>query len=171
MFDKILVPLDGSEHSLKALEIAVQIAKKFGGKLALIHVYSVSVGPVIMPEPTTLTPPMIPVMTPAEVSKTVEATRKAGNSILTDGEQKVKAEGVQVETILKEGHTVQEIVKTAKEGEFDLIVIGGRGISKIRELLLGSVTDGVIHHAPCPVLVIKLVPRSEDCASHPQSQP
>jgi len=158
LFDKILVPLDGSEHSLKALDIAVQIAKKFGGKLALIHVYSVSVGPVIMPEPTTLTPPMIPVMTPAEVSKTVEAARKAGTSILTDGEQKVKAEGVQVETILKEGHTVQEIVKTAKEGEFDLIVIGGRGISKIRELLLGSVTDGVIHHAHCPVLVIKLVP-------------
>ena len=157
MFDKILVPLDGSEHSLKALDIAVQIAKKFGGKLALIHVYSVSVGPVIMPEPTTLTPPMIPVMTPAEVSKTVEAARKAGTSILTDGEQKVKAEGVPVETMLKEGHTVQEIVKTAKEGTFDLIVIGGRGISKIRELLLGSVTDGVIHHVHCPVLVIKLV--------------
>ena len=53
LFNKILVPLDGSGHSLKALEIAIQIAKKFGGKLMLIHVYSVSVGPVIMPEPTT----------------------------------------------------------------------------------------------------------------------
>jgi len=171
MFGKILVPLDGSEHSLKALEIAIQIAKKFDGKITLIHVYSVTIRPVIMPEPTTLTPPMIPAMTPAEVSKAVEATRKAGASILADGEQKVKAKEVQVETTLREGHTVQEIVKTAKEGKFDLIVIGGRGISKIRELLLGSVTDGVIHHAPCPVLVIKLVPRSEDCASHPQSQP
>jgi nucleotide-binding universal stress UspA family protein len=171
LFEKILVPLDGSEHSLRALEIAIQIAKKFDGKITLIHVYSITIRPVIMPEPTTLTPPMIPVMTPAEVSKAVEATRKAGASILADGEQKVKAEEVQVETTLREGHTVQEIVKTAKEGKFDLIVIGGRGISKIRELLLGSVTDGVIHHAPCPVLVIKLVPRSEDCASHPQSQP
>jgi len=171
LFEKILVPLDGSEHSLKALEIAIQIAKKFDGKITLIHVYSVTIRPVIMPEPTTLTPPMIPAMTPAEVSKAVEATRKAGASILTDGEQKVKAEEVQVEKILEEGHTVQEIVKTAKEGKFDLIVIGGRGISKIRELLLGSVTDGVIHHAPCPVLVIKLVPRSENCASHSQSQP
>ena len=171
LFEKILVPLDGSEHSLRALEIAIQIAKKFDGKITLIHVYSVTIRPVIMPEPTTLTPPMIPAMTPAEVSKAVEATRKAGASILTDGEQKVKAEEVQVEKILEEGHTVQEIVKTAKEGKFDLIVIGGRGISKIRELLLGSVTDGVIHHAPCPVLVIKLVPRSENCASHSQSQP
>ena len=170
MFEKILVPLDGSEHSLKALEIATQIAKKFDGKITLIHVYSVTIRPVVMPEPTTLTPPMIPAMTPAEVSKAVEATRKAGASILTDGEQKVKAEEVQVETTLREGHTVQEIVKTAKEGKFDLIVIGGRGISKIRELLLGSVTDGVIHHAPCPVLVIKF-PRSDDSASHPQSQP
>jgi len=170
LFEKILVPLDGSEHSLKALEIAIQIAKKFDGKITLIHVYSVTIRPVIMPEPTTLTPPMIPAMTPAEVSKAVEATRKAGASILTDGEQKVKAKEVQVETTLREGHTVQEIVKTAKEGKFDLIVIGGRGISKIRELLLGSVTDGVIHHAPCPVLVIKF-PRSDDSASHPQSQP
>ena len=170
MFEKILVPLDGSEHSLRALEIAIQIAKKFDGKITLIHVYSVSVAPVIMPEPTTLTPPMMPVMTSAEVSKAVEAIRKAGASILADGEQKVKAEEVQVETILKEGHIVQEIVRTAKEGKFDLIVIGGRGISRIRELLLGSVTDGVIHHAPCPVLVIKF-PRSDDSASHPQSQP
>jgi nucleotide-binding universal stress UspA family protein len=155
LFEKILVPLDGSDHSLKALEIAVQVAKRFSGKISLIHVYSVAVMPIITPEPTTLPPPMIPVMTPAEVAKAIEAVRNAGASILSDGEQKVEAEGIQVETLLKEGHTVQEIIKTAKEGKFDLIVIGGRGISKIRELLLGSVTDGVIHHAACPVLVTK----------------
>lgn len=155
MFEKILVPLDGSEHSLRALEIAVQMAKKFGGKLTLVHVYSVSVSPVLMPEPTTLTPPRVPVMTAAEVSKVAEATRKAGASILAGGEKRVRAEGVQVETTLKEGHTVQEITKTAKEGEFDLIVMGARGVSKIRELLLGSVSDGVIRNAPCPVLVTK----------------
>ena len=154
MFEKILVPLDGSEHSLKALTVATQIAKKFSGKISLIHIYSVTVTPAIIPEPATLTP-SIPVMTPSEVSRTIEVTRKAGINILTEAEQKVKAEDVQVETILKEGHVVQEIISTAAEGKFDLIVIGARGISKIRELLLGSVTDGVIHHASCPVLVIK----------------
>jgi nucleotide-binding universal stress UspA family protein len=169
LFEKILVPLDGSEHSLRALKIAIQVAKKFGGKISLLHVYSVAVRPVIMPEPTTLTPPMIPVMTPEEVSRAVEVARGAGARILSDGEEKVKAEEVQVETLLKEGHIVQEIVNVAKEGNFDLIVIGGRGISKIRELLLGSVTDGVIHHASCPVLVIKLVPQPEDSASYSQS--
>ncbi|MEM2995471.1 MAG: universal stress protein [Candidatus Bathyarchaeia archaeon] len=156
MFQKILVPLDGSEHSLKALDIAVQIAKKFNGKITLIHVYSVAVRPVIVPEPTTLTPPGFPFMTSSEISKVDEVARKTGSNILLDGEQRVRAEGVPVETLLREGHTVQEIVKIAREGMFDLIVMGARGISKIRELLLGSVSDGVIHHAPCPVLVVKL---------------
>ena len=155
MFKKILVPLDGSEHSLRALEIAVQIAKKFEAKITLIHVYSVGIRPVVMPEPTTLTPIGVPVMAPTDVSKVAEATRKAGAAILADGEEKVKAEGIEVETLLKEGHSVQEIVKTAKEGSFDLIVIGARGISKIREIILGSVSDGVVHNAPCPVLVVK----------------
>ncbi|RLI42102.1 universal stress protein [Candidatus Bathyarchaeota archaeon] len=156
LFKKILVPLDGSEHSLRALEIAVQIAKKFEAKITLIHVYSVGIRPVVMPEPTTLTPIGVPVMAPTDVSKVAEATRKAGAAILADGEEKVKAEGIEdVETLLKEGHSVQEIVKTAKEGSFDLIVIGARGISKIREIILGSVSDGVVHNAPCPVLVVK----------------
>jgi nucleotide-binding universal stress UspA family protein len=155
LFGKILVPTDGSEHSSKALEVAIQIAKKFHGKVTIIHVYLVSVTPVIMPEPSTFTPPSAPMLAPAEISKITEASREAGKRILAEGEDKVKAEKVEVETMLKEGHTVQEIIKTAKEGNFDLIVIGARGISHIRELLLGSVTDGVIHHAPCPVLVVK----------------
>jgi nucleotide-binding universal stress UspA family protein len=169
LVQKILVPLDGSEHSLKALEIAIQIAKKFGGKITLIHVYSVAVRPIIVPEPATLTPSGFPVMTSTEVSRVAEAARKSGGNILADGEQRVKAEGVEVETLLREGHSVQEIVKTATEGKFDLIVIGARGISRIRELLLGSVSDGVIHHATCPVLVVKLAQQSEDCAYSPQS--
>ena len=155
MLEKILVPLDGSEHSLKALNIAIQIAKKFKGKLTLIHVYSVTVVPVIMPEPATLTGAGVPMMSSAEISKIADSARDAGNRVLSDGEVKAKAEGVEVEKVLVEGHVVHEIVRTAKEGKFDLVVIGARGRSKIRELLLGSVTDGVIHHGSEPVLVVK----------------
>jgi len=155
LFERILVPLDGSAHSAKALYIAVQVAKKFEAKITLLHVYSVTVRPIIMPEPTTLAPPGVPVMTPAEVSKVAEAARKAGSRILSDGEDKVKVENVEVDTKLEEGHAVQEIIRVSKEGKYDLIVMGARGISKIREILLGSVSDGIIHHAVCPVLVIK----------------
>ncbi len=155
MFEKILVPLDGSEHSLRALGKAVQIASKFGGKITLVHVYSATVRPIILPEPTSLSSPSIPVLTSAEVSKVVEAARTSGNRILRDGEEKARAEKVEVEKVLVEGHAVQEIVRLSKEGNFDLIVMGARGISKIRELFLGGVSDAVIHHALCPVLIVK----------------
>jgi len=155
LFKKILVPLDGSDHSSKALEIAVQIAKKFDGKITLIHAYSVGARPIVMPEPATLSPSWVPVMAPAEFSKVVEAARKAGARILENGKKRVEKEGVKVERLLREGHTVQEIIKAAKHGKFDLIVMGARGVSRIRGILLGSVSDGVIRNAPCPVLVTK----------------
>ncbi|MEM2947149.1 MAG: universal stress protein [Candidatus Bathyarchaeia archaeon] len=154
MFNKILVPLDGSEHSLKALDIAIKIAKRFDGKITLIHVYSVSVRPVIVPEPSTLTPG-IPIMAPTEYSKVAEVVREAGVRILAQGKERAKAEDVEAEIMLREGHVVHEIVKAAEEGRFDLIVMGARGISKIKELILGSVSDGVIRNAPCPVLITK----------------
>lgn len=155
MFDKILVPIDGSEHSLRALDVAIQMAKCFHGKLTLLHVYSISVTPIIVPEPSTLTPPAAPILAPVEISKVSEAARDAGTRILADGAEKAKAEKAEVETFLREGHTVQEITRAAKEGNFNLIVIGARGLSHIRILLLGSTTDGVIHHSTCPVLIVK----------------
>ena len=139
LFEKILVPLDGSEHSIRALKMAVQIAQKFNGKITLIHVYSIG-GLAISPTP---------------VYEFIEAIRHVGASILADGEKRGKAEGVQAETLLIEGHAVEQIVKTCGEGKFDLIIMGARGLSKIQEMLLGSVSDGVTRHACCPVLVVK----------------
>lgn len=139
MFEKILVPLDGSEHSKRALEEAVQIAKKVGGKITLIHVFSVSPFAV----------------TPMQVYNYAKAMREHGNDILTEGQKKAEAEGVQAETLLVDGHTVEEILKSAGEGNFNLIVIGARGLSKIKELLMGSVSDAVTKHASCPVLVVR----------------
>ena len=155
VFQKILLPLDGSEHSDRALETALQIARKFHSKITLLHVYSVTVTPVVIPEPTTLNPTGVPIATSAEVSKMVDAARDAGKEILADAEKKVREKNVEVETLLREGNSSQEIVKTAEDGQFDLIVIGARGIHRIRDLLMGSVTEGVVKHASCPVLVVK----------------
>ena len=155
MFEKILVPLDGSEHSAKALEKAIQIAKKFEARITLIHVYSVYVQPILLPEPTTVGISTVPLLTAAEVSKVAETARSAGNRILADGEEKAKSEDVQVEKMLVEGHAVQEIVRVAKEGDFDLVVMGARGLSRIKEILLGSVSDGVMHHVTCPIMLVK----------------
>jgi len=67
----------------------------------------------------------------------------------------VRASGVEVDTLLEEGHPVHEIVRVVAEGGFGLIVMGARGVSHIREILLGSVSDAILHHAACPVLVVK----------------
>jgi len=87
--------------------------------------------------------------------KCVQEIREIGAGILVDGEKRVKAEGVQVKTLLREGHVVEEILKVATGGKFNLIVMGARGISRIKEILMGSVSDGVTRHASCPVLLGK----------------
>ncbi|MBO3832885.1 MAG: universal stress protein [Candidatus Brockarchaeota archaeon] len=138
-FRRILVPLDGSEHSVKALETAVQIALKFGSRITLVHVYQVG-GFAISPTP---------------VEEFIEAIRKMGVSILEDGEKRVKSGGVEVEKLLLEGRPVDQIIRTCREGGFHMIVMGARGLSRVREILLGSVSDGVVRHASCPVLVVK----------------
>lgn len=139
MFEKILVPLDGSEHSLDALEKAIQIAKKFDSDVTLVHLYSIAVFK----------------LTPSQINDYVLELRKAGKEILAEGQKKAYAEGVPVETQLKEGHIVEGIVELARDGNFDLIVMGARGLSKLKELFLGSVSHGVTLHAPCPVLIVK----------------
>jgi len=139
LFEKILVPLDGSEHSIRALKNAIQIAKKFDGSITLIHVYTVS--------------PFV--ITPTQVYKYVQAIQELGNSILEEGKNLVKAEGVQVKTLLKEGHTVEKILETVTKENINLVVLGSRGLSKLKGILMGSVSEGVTKNAPCPVLVVK----------------
>jgi nucleotide-binding universal stress UspA family protein len=136
LFKKIIVPLDGSKHSTTALEKAIQIAKKFEGKITLIHAYS--------PHILTKTTPEI-----------IEAFLEAGNKILAEGEAKAKAEGLRVKKILKAGRTVDTIVEAAGKGKCDLIVMGARGLSPIKVMLLGSVSYGVTTHASCPVLIVR----------------
>lgn len=75
--------------------------------------------------------------------------------VLNDSKRLAQAEGVTADTLLQEGNVVDTIVKTAKDGKFDLIVVGARGLSKFEELLLGSVSHGVLEKAPCPVIVTR----------------
>jgi nucleotide-binding universal stress UspA family protein len=152
VFHKILVPLDGSEYAGKALASALQVAKWFNGTITLLHVYS----------PTLLLPLYLygdedvdQRIASEAFSKAVEGIRDAGVDMLTKSKKTVEAEGVPVETLLKEGHVVQEIVQTAQEGRFDLLVLGAKGVSKIREMRLGSVCEKVVRNAPCTVMVVR----------------
>ena len=144
MFEKILVPLDGSQHSVYALEKAIQIAKKFGGKLTLLHAYTTHV--VSLPKEYVIT---------ETVPEKVEVSSEVGANILAGGKAKAETEGIQVETQLTMGQAVESIIEASRNGKFDLIVIGARGLGPIKEVLMGSVSHGVTTHAGCPVLVVK----------------
>lgn len=153
LFDKILVPIDGSEHSGRALETAIQIAKAHNSKLVLLSVYSVAVAPVANPEMAMSAPVIIPDASTAAVE--IEGARNLGQKILARAEAKAKSEKIEVEAELAGGNAVDRILEKSKEGKFDLIVMGARGLSTIRKILIGSVSDGVIKNALCPVLIVK----------------
>ena len=140
-FQKILVSLDGSEHSNRALEAAIQIAKGLSSKLALITVVLVT--------------PVAPAAGPELAVVAIQQSRERGKITLARAEAKAKSENIEVETELADGNAVEAIVKKAKEENFDLIVMGARGLSTIKKIFVGSVSEGVIKNAPCPVLIVK----------------
>jgi len=149
MYNKILVPLDCSKYAETSLKVAIEIAKKFNSSLSLVHVvssrkeYSRSgiTGKIrVKCSLNEVTDKDIP---------------KICNALLDTSRNTVTAEGVSVNTILKEGKVVEEILNIIKEGEFDLVVMGSRGQGLIKELFLGSVSKGVIQEAICPVLLTR----------------
>ena len=149
MFKKILVPLDGSPSSTAALTMALELAQVFQSHLTLLHVGSLStVLPLKQYE-------QLQQVTPEELTRFITITRNAGFNILEQGRQLVEAAGVPVKTIFKEGHPRLEIVHIARERGSSLIVLGATGVSQIKELRLGSVSEQIVRNAPCTVMVYK----------------
>jgi nucleotide-binding universal stress UspA family protein len=138
LYPKILVPVDGSVCCRGALSEAIKISKLTCGTITLIHAYEEE--------------------TPAVMSNNEafhEMLLENGKKVIGAAENIAQAGGISVETLLVEGDAADQIVKTAKDGGFDLIVIGARGRSKLTGLILGSVSQDVIKRAHCPVLVTK----------------
>ena len=139
-FKTLLVPIDFSSHSGKALDYAIKLAGRFGGQIHLLHAYQLS----------------IPIATldyffwdDVWTGMRDDATRK-----LQKTSQKVVAAGIEVETHLPERPPAQAIVETAEKIGADLIVMGTRGLTGFKHVLLGSVAERTIHTAPCPVVTV-----------------
>lgn len=136
-YRRILVPIDGSPRGRAATAHAIDFAKTTGGQLTGLFVLDTA---AFMGAPAGL-----------EWQALSDAIREEGKRALQDFEHAAKAANVPVATKIAEGHPAQEIIREAKE--HDLIVMGTLGRTGLAHLLLGSVAERVIRHAPCPVLV------------------
>lgn len=140
---KILVPIDFSECSQKALRYALPFAGEFGAQILLVHV----VEPVFVPENLMMAAPELP-----ELGATVVS--EAQNKLSRVSKQTIPAE-IKVDMVVRVGRPYQEIIEAARAEDADLIVIATHGYTGLKHVFLGSTAERVVRHSPCPVLAVR----------------
>ncbi|WP_100406055.1 universal stress protein [Bacillus solitudinis] len=138
MFKHILVPVDGSEHSMRSTEKAIALSKLYDGKVDLIYVIDGSTS-----KHEVLT---------GESKIAIELKRKER---LKPIEAKLVEAGIEFETHILNGEPGPTIVKFANEGNYDCVIMGSRGLNKLQTMVLGSVSHKVAKRVECPVMIIK----------------
>jgi nucleotide-binding universal stress UspA family protein len=142
----VTVALDGSPYADHALHFAIDIAKRYSASLTVL-----AVAPMV-PLYLSSTEPWAPTEMP-------EGEIKFYRGLVDSGVVRAQAEGVVEATgVCLEGHVVDEIVAYLEAHPTDLLVLGSRGLSTAKRLLLGSISDAVTHHVGCPVLVVRGLP-------------
>ena len=137
---KILVPIDFSPHSTEALAWAVDLARLLGAQVTIVHVRE----PVVF-----IADEGAQLMNDAAEEAAQESARRE----LEKARSGVTSLNVDAELVV--GVPAAEIVRIAKEGEFDLVVLGTHGLTGLKRVLLGSVARQVVHLAPMPVTLVK----------------
>jgi nucleotide-binding universal stress UspA family protein len=137
----ILLAYDGSEMAKRAAAVAAELAGQLGAKVNVVHVQE-------LPRPVVLE-------VPVAASPELEAEfREAGKAILAEG-RRLSGESSLVEGTLLSGAPGAAIVAHAERIGCDLIVLGHRGLTGFERFFLGSISEYVLRHAQCPVLVVK----------------
>jgi nucleotide-binding universal stress UspA family protein len=139
---KILVPTDFSEPSNEAIATAIDLARVFQASIELVHVYV---------EPAYVLPPPVDLaIFPFDMAEVLVKVQES----LDVESKRIQAAGIPCESSAVSGRPATEIVARAKAVGADMIVMGRHGRSGLEHALVGSVAERVVHHAPCPVLVV-----------------
>lgn len=139
MFKEIVVAIDGSDHSHKALDYAKGLAEQSGATLRLVHAF----------------PHTSDLLGYDDYELLVARRESVGQAILDQARQQLGEVSILVKEELLEEPAAEAILNVAQIRQADLIVMGTRGRSSLEGLLLGSVSQKVIHHADCPVMVVR----------------
>jgi len=138
---KIIVPVDGSENSKRALTFAIKFAEKYSASITIAHVVYLAV------ELVTNTPDL--------ATKITRRFEEKGKKLLEDSLMQVQQAGIIGRTALLRGRIGPEIVSYTEIKDFDMVVIGSRGLDALSRTLRGSISDYVVDHATCPVFIVK----------------
>ncbi len=142
---RILVPVDFSDASRSVLDYAVDIARDRGAEIVLLHVVGLPVAP------------FDPAYGVAADPRVTLDLRAGAEKALADLAAKAGAgSGLALGTRVLDGAPSREIVREAREGAYDLVVIGTHGRTGFRHVFLGSVAENVVRMSPCPVVVVRL---------------
>lgn len=143
---KILVPVDFSRHSLRALDYAVDFARPFDAEITMLHV----VEPVAYATPADLYAGMA-----TQLGNLLAEQRRSARQQLDELAGKYSARGVAIQAHLRDGVAYREIVDAAKQMGADVIVQATHGRTGLAHVLLGSVAERVVRTAECAVLTIR----------------
>ena len=145
----ILIAVDGSENSNRALDFALDFAEKFDSAVMVLNVSEVLAMGVVPQESTTYSFDNMSILG--------KDLRKIHEEILSKAVIHAKAvkPDLVVSSMLKDGDPAIEIVNVAKDNGFDVIVIGHKGSGMVRERFLGRISEKVAHLASCPVVIVK----------------
>ena len=148
-FSKIVVGIDGSEESMKAAEYAISIAKLYNAELNAITVLTSDIG-YIYSSPGVESPPLT-------VKEIVLLAGDEAKKWFDEIKEKANKKGIQLKTefIVAKKSLLNTILEYVEEHNINLVVVGTRGRSGIKKMLLGSIASGLVTYSPCPVLVIK----------------
>ena len=152
---KILLATDGSQEAELAGRTAADVAEKTGSELHVVHVFGIApVGPPLYPGAPDLEGMEQGALLEEDL---VRASEQGARGTLEAAVEKVRSAGADVaQAHLREGMAPPEIIALAEDIGAGLIVIGSRGRGGIRRALMGSVSDLVVRHAHCPVLVVRM---------------
>ena len=161
LIEKILVGVDGSKNSEKALDFALEVAERFSAFILIINVFQPPPEFGYQANMFSQAPlsgyPQDTIGDQSSMSAFIRDLRKIHEAVLSKAaERAIKLKPtLKITTELKEGNTPSQIIATAADGGFDLIVLGHLGESEIKEFLLGSTSERVVHQARCTVLIVK----------------
>jgi nucleotide-binding universal stress UspA family protein len=141
LFSKLLVPVDGSENSLRALEEAIFLSKKLDAQITALHVMEKAPTVYIHPQ--------------KELEELLKDYRKESERILEKCQQIGKNNRIELNMAISEGDVASKIIQYAEKGRFDMVVMGHRGSGKFKEMVLGSVSEKVLHRTKCSVLIVR----------------